>query len=165
MSAPNCCFILRGVDPEVLARQSSFFRAPPPPPARQLDADLAELFDIDLADGAHSVDSGATETSSKAKRASTAVQTKRAAAPSKGGRRAGPTATEPAPSRELPEAPAIDDKGRLLVSRSFLIAAGLSPSQINSWRRRDHLVSSGRRGVYELTPGGWQALKPLLDNE
>lgn len=49
---PDLLFVLRGVDPELLMRAvSDLFEAPPPPPEQRLEgADLAALFDIELAE-------------------------------------------------------------------------------------------------------------------
>ncbi len=157
---PDLLFVLRGLDPETLATRSPLFHAPLPSPARRLNADLGALFDIDLAPDEHAADSAAAAAEVGAKERP--VRAAAADGASARCRKAKPVAADRSPEPELQGAPTVDADGRLLVSRAFLVAAGLSSGQINSWRRRALLMPSGSRGVYELTPSGWEALEPLL---
>lgn len=73
-----------------------------------------------------------------------------------------PVAKTPLFAEDAEEAP--DDDAPVLVPRRLLLHAGLTAAQVEAWLRQERVTRTDKRGIYELTPSGWEALEPLLDD-
>ncbi|MBT9557144.1 MAG: SWIM zinc finger family protein [Myxococcales bacterium] len=147
---PELLFDLRGVSPAdlITGASSAGMLGKVAPSARALDDDdLSAMFGIDLDDApARPVKASVTPPSP-----TVVVTPPKAAAPK----------AKPAPKRE-PPAPTTDPDMPETITSQGLLDLGIPRTTFQNWISKGTLPKTDVRGVYRMTPAGWEAIGRFL---